>query len=121
SIFLFPFVHSTEFYLLSLHDALPILALSSFALSIANIAKIKFHGDNVTLHNAFDISQFSTTGLFTAILFGSLGFFIYYACYKARIMLHVTSNLPHAEQAAFDSLLPAMIAIFGVGGINYLF
>ena len=97
------------------------VALSSFALSIANIAKIKFHGDNVTLHNAFDISQFSTTGLFTAILFGSLGFFIYYACYKARIMLHVTSNLPHAEQAAFDSLLPAMIAIFGVGGINYLF
>lgn len=101
--------------------AASIVALSSFALSIANIAKIKFHGDNVTLHNAFDISQFSTTGLFTAILFGSLGFFIYYACYKARIMLHVTSNLPHAEQAAFDSLLPAMIAIFGVGGINYLF
>lgn len=33
----------------------------------------------------------------------------------------MTSNLPHAEQAAFDSLLPAMIAIFGVGGINYLF
>lgn len=101
--------------------AASIVALSSFALSIANIAKIKFHGDNVTLHNAFDISQFSTTGLFTAILFGSLGFFIYYACYKARIILHVTSNLPHAEQAAFDSLLPAMIAIFGVGGINYLF
>lgn len=91
--------------------AAAIVSLSSFALSIANVAKIKFHGDNVTLHNAFDISQFSTTGLFTAILFGSLGFAIYYACYKARIMLHVTSNLPHAEQAAFDSLLPAMIAI----------
>ncbi|WP_297950196.1 PTS transporter subunit EIIC [uncultured Lactobacillus sp.] len=101
--------------------AAAIVSLSSFALSIANVAKIKFHGDNVTLHNAFDISQFSTTGLFTAILFGSLGFAIYYACYKARIMLHVTSNLPHAEQAAFDSLLPAMIAIFGVSGVNYLF
>lgn len=101
--------------------AAAIVSLSSFALSIANMAKIKFHGDSVTLHNAFDISQFSTTGLFTAILFGSLGFAIYYACYKARIMLHVTSNLPHAEQAAFDSLLPAMIAIFGVSGGNYLF
>lgn len=101
--------------------AASIVSLSSFALSIANVAKIRFHGDSVTLHNAFDISQFSTTGLFTAILFGSLGFAIYYVCYKARIILHVTSNLPHAEQAAFDSLLPAMIAIFGVGGINYLF
>ena len=36
-------------------------------------------------------------------------------------MLHLSANMPHAEQAAFDSLIPAMIAIFGVGGVNYLF
>lgn len=101
--------------------AAAIVSLSSFALSIANVAKIKFHGDNIAVQNAFDISQFSTTGLFTAILFGSIGFAIYLACYKGRIMLHIHANLPHAEQAAFDSMLPAMIAIFSVGGINYLF
>lgn len=101
--------------------AAALVSLSSFALSIASVAKIKFHGDSVTIKNAFDISQFSTTGLFTAILFGSIGFAIYLACYKARIMLHLSANMPHAEQAAFDSLIPAMIAIFGVGGINYLF
>lgn len=101
--------------------AAAIVSLSSFSLSIANYAKIRFHGESVVVKNAFDISQFSTTGLFTAILFGSIGFLIYYACYKARFMLHLSTNMPHAEQAAFDSLIPAMVAIFSVGGINYLF
>ena len=101
--------------------AAAIVSLSSFALSIASFAKIKFHGDSILIRDAFDISQFSTTGLFTAILFGSAGFFIYWACYKARIMIHLSANLPHAEQAAFDSMIPAIIAIFSVGGINYVF
>ena len=101
--------------------AAAIVSLSSFSLSIANYAKIRFHGESVVVKNAFDISQFSTTGLFTAILFGSIGFLIYYACYKARFMLHLSTNVPHAEQAAFDSLIPAMVAVFSVGGINYLF
>ena len=101
--------------------AAAIVSLPSFALSIASYAQIHFHGNNVLIKNAFDISQFSTTGLFTAILFGSIGFAIYYACFKARIMIHISTNMPHAEQAAFDSLIPAMVAIFSVGGINYLF
>lgn len=101
--------------------AAAIVSLSSFALSIANSVKIKVHGSNILIKNAFDIRQFSTTGLFTAILFGSIGFLIYWACYKARIMIHLSVNMPHAEQAAFDSMIPAMIAIFGVGGINYVF
>lgn len=101
--------------------AAAIVSLSSFSLSIANYAKIRFHGESVVVKNAFDISQFSTTGLFTAILFGSIGFLIYYVCYKARFMLHLSTNMPHAEQAAFDSLIPAMVAVFSVGGINYLF
>ena len=101
--------------------AAAIVSLSSFSLSIANYAKVRFHGESVVIKSAFDISQFSTTGLFTAILFGSLGFAIYYACYKARFMLHLSTNLPHAEKAAFDSLIPAMVSIFSIGGINYLF
>ncbi len=101
--------------------AAAIVSLSSFSLSIANYAKVRFHGESVVIKSAFDISQFSTTGLFTAILFGSLGFAIYYACYKARFMLHLSTNLPHAEQATFDSLIPAMVSIFSIGGINYLF
>ena len=101
--------------------AAAIVSLSSFSLSIANYAKIRSHGERAVAKNAPDISQFSTTGLFTAILFGSIGFLIYYACYKARFMLHLSTNMPHAEQAAFDSLIPAMVAVFSVGGINYLF
>ena len=98
-----------------------IISLSSFMISVANYAQIKLHGENVTVKQAFCIEQFSTTGIFTAILFGSLGFGIYVLCYKARIMIHLQANLPHAEQAAFDSLIPGILAIFGVGAINYLF
>lgn len=98
-----------------------ITSLSSFMISVANYAQIKLHGENVTVKQAFGIEQFSTTGIFTAILFGSLGFGIYVLCYKARIMIHLQANLPHAEQAAFDSLIPGILAIFGVGAINYLF
>ena len=98
-----------------------IISLSSFMISVANYAQIKLHGENVTVKQAFGIEQFSTTGIFTAILFGSLGFGIYVLCYKARIMIHLQANLPHAEQAAFDSLIPGILAIFGVGAINYLF
>lgn len=98
-----------------------ITSLSSFMISVANYAQIKLHGENVTVKQAFGIEQFSTTGIFTAILFGSLGFGIYVLCYKARIMIHLQANLPHAEQAAFDSLIPGILAIFGVGVINYLF
>lgn len=98
-----------------------ITSLSSFMISVANYAQIKLHGETVTVKQAFGIEQFSTTGIFTAILFGSLGFGIYVLCYKARIMIHLQANLPHAEQAAFDSLIPGILAIFGVGAINYLF
>ena len=90
-------------------------------MSVANFAQIKLHGSNVTIRQAFDISQFSTTGIFTAILFGSGGFAVYLICYKARIMIHLNTNMPHAEQVAFDSLLPGIISLFCIGTINYMF
>lgn len=98
-----------------------IVALSSFMISVANYAKIKLHGINVTVNDAFGIQQFSSTGIFTAILFGSIGFFIYLLFYKGRITLRLNASMPHAEQAAFDSLLPGIFAIFIVGAINYIF
>lgn len=98
-----------------------IISLASFMMSVANFAQLRIHGENITIKNAFDISQFSTSGIFTAILFSSIGFAIYAFCYKTRIMLQLNANLPHAEQAAFESLLPGIIALFGVGGINYIF
>lgn len=98
-----------------------IVSLASFTMSVASFMKLKLNGDNLVVHNAFDITQFSTMGIFTAILFGSLGMLIYVICYKARITLKLSTNMPHAEQAAFDSLIPGIIAIFTVGAINYVF
>ena len=50
------------------------IALVSFVMSITNIVKLKITTeDTVIFKNAVDITQFSTSGLFTAILFGALG------------------------------------------------
>lgn len=98
-----------------------IISLAAFMMSIANFVVLRNNHRVLTIRNAFDISQFSSTGIFTAILFGSLGFAVYALCYKARLMIHLNANLPHAEQAAFDSLVPGIIAIFSVGALNYLF
>lgn len=98
-----------------------IISVASFMMSVANVVKVDVAGKSLLAKNAFDISQFSTSGIFTAILFGSLGFAVYALCYKGRIMLHLQANYPHAEMVALDSLLPGIIAIFTVGSINYLF
>lgn len=99
----------------------PIISLASFTMSVSSFMKLKLKGDNLVVKNAFDINQFSTMGIFTAILFGSLGMAIYILCYKARLTLKLSTNMPHAEQVAFESLIPGMIAIFAVGAINYIF
>lgn len=98
-----------------------IVSLSSFAMSIANLTQLSVNGKVIPVHQAFNISQFSTTGIFTAILFGSLGVAIFAGCFKARLTLHISTTLPQAEQQAFDSLIPVIIAIFLVGAINYAF
>ena len=98
-----------------------IVSLSSLAMSIANLTKYHIGGKMVLLHHSFDISQFSTTGIFTAILFGTIGVSIFALCVKARFKLNLTTTLPYAEQMALDSLIPAIIAIFCVGMINFAF
>ncbi len=98
-----------------------IVSLSSLAMSIANLTKLKIDGKMVSLRHSFDISQFSTTGIFTAILFGTIGVSIFALCVKARLKLNLSATLPYAEQMALDSLIPAIIAIFGVGMINFVF
>lgn len=98
-----------------------IVSLSSLAMSIANLTKYHIGGKMVLLHHSFDISQFSTTGIFTAILFGTIGVSIFALCVKARFKLNLTTTLPYAEQMALDSLIPAIIAIFCVGMINFVF
>lgn len=98
-----------------------IVSLSSLAMSIANLTKFKVSGKIVSIHHAFNIEQFSTTGIFTAILFGTIGVSIFALCLKARLKFTLSASLPYAEQMALDSLVPAIIAIFCVGMINFVF
>lgn len=98
-----------------------LVALASFMMSIANFVQMHWHHRLLTFRNSFDINQFSTTGVFTAIIFGSFGFALYLLAYRAHFRLNLRTSLPAAEQAAFDSLIPGIIAIFIVGVLNYLF
>lgn len=99
-----------------------IVSLASFASSIANLVTIRNSGKIINVEHAFDTSQMSTTGLFAAILFGAIGVSLFILAVKLRISLHLgTTNMPRAQQAAFEALIPSIIAIFVVAGINYLF
>ncbi|WP_297819411.1 PTS sugar transporter subunit IIC [uncultured Lactobacillus sp.] len=98
-----------------------IASLVSFTMSISDIVKIKMKMDAASLKNAVDINQFSTSGLFTAIIFGGIGSAIFIILYRMRFTLKVDATMPHAEWVAFSTLIPMMIAIFGVGVINWFF
>lgn len=98
-----------------------VISLAAFATSIANVAVVRQAGKNIIVPNAFATSQLATTGLFTAIIFGGLGVSIYIICVKLRLVFRVATNVPAARQAAFEALIPGMIAIFVVGSINFLF
>lgn len=98
-----------------------IVAVGSFGMSIANVDKIHIDGATIDIRNAFNLNQFSTTGLFTAIVFGAIGVAIYLLVFKARLTIRLNSNMPHAERAAFVSLIPEIVALSLVGAINYVF
>jgi PTS system cellobiose-specific IIC component len=97
------------------------VAVASFAMSIANLAKVKLNGKTVTVKHVFNISQLSTTGLFTAILFGGLGTLIFILAWKGQLQIRFRSQLPAAEYNAFASLPGALLAVSGIGLVNYLF
>ena len=98
-----------------------VASLVAFAMSISDSVKLRIDGDVVDIKNAFDIKQFSTMGLFTAIIFGCIGTALFITFYKARIRLKVDSSMPHAEWVAFSTLIPILLSIFIVGFVNYAF
>lgn len=98
-----------------------IISLVSFTMSITSMVDIKANSDITTLKNSVDINQFSTSGLFTAIIFGCVGTAIFILLYHARITLKVDATIPHAEWVAFSTLIPFLISVFFAAIVNYLF
>ncbi|KRL63830.1 PTS sugar transporter subunit IIC [Lactobacillus psittaci] len=98
-----------------------IVALGSFCMSIANLVKVKIGNEQVVLHHVFNTSQLSSTGLFTGLIFGGLGAALYVLFYKGHLTLRFSNQIPHAEEAAFVSLIPVLLSLSIVGTVNYLF
>lgn len=117
-----------------------LISVASFVMSIANIANVKLdhslpqasqsllssakiilRGKTMYIRDVFAIDQLSTTGLITAIIFGALGVIIYIMMTKARLVINLGGQMPQASTVAFAAIIPAMVALFIVGSINYLF
>lgn len=117
-----------------------LVAVSSFLMSIANVfqikltkslpaatsnmladAKLVLNDKTLAIHDVISIEQLSTTGLITAIVFGGIGVAIFIVLLKARVALNFREPMPRASAIAFEALIPAVIALFCVAGINYLF
>lgn len=117
-----------------------LIAVASFVMSIANVANVKLDqslpqasqnllsgakiilkGKTMYIRDVFAIDQLSTTGLITAIIFGALGAIIYIMMTKARLVINLTGQMPQASTIAFAAIIPALVALFTVGSINYLF
>lgn len=117
-----------------------LISVASFIMSIANVANVKLKhplpsssisiladakivvsGKTVLIKDVFAIDQLSTTGLVTAMIFGALGVAIYIILVKAHFTIQIRDQIPQASRVAFAAILPAMVAIFSVAGVNYLF
>ena len=98
----------------------PVVAIDNIIWE-GTFALFAVDGDVVDIKNAFDIKQFSTMGLFTAIIFGCIGTALFIVFYKARIRLKVDTSMPHAEWVAFSTLIPILLSVFIVGFVNYAF
>lgn len=117
-----------------------LISIASFVMSITNVSNIKLSqplpssatkilGDaqiivqdkTIQISNVFAIDQLSTTGLLTAMIFGAIGVAIYIMMINAKLTIRLKEEMPKASKIAFEAIIPAMVAIFVVGGINFLF
>ena len=96
-------------------------SVCAFLMSIANYAYLFKDHQKIKLDQAFNIKQLSTTGMFTALLFGGLGVSLYVLFIKARISLHISASMPPEQVVAFETAIPVMLSLFVIGGLNYLF
>lgn len=125
AIFAIYFALSWGYHLAKTYEVNPlagaIVALGSFVMSVSDVIKLDYQGKQIDVKNVVDIKQFSTMGLFTAIIFGFIGMGVFILASRARVTLKVNPTLPHAEWVAFTTLLPILCAIFIVAAINCAF
>ena len=64
---------------------------------------------------------FGAYGFFTVMLMGAIAATIYIWLMKKHITIKMPDSVPPAVANAFTRIVPAAVALYGVGIINYLF
>lgn len=111
-------------YLMSVSSAVVLnlpKALPAKAVKIITDAGGVTDGRTITTGGIFQMGQLGATGLFTAMLFGGLATVIYIRLMKANIIIKMPDTVPPAVSKAFAAIIPATVAFYVVGIINYLF
>ncbi|RXT58812.1 PTS sugar transporter subunit IIC [Lacticaseibacillus chiayiensis] len=79
-------------------------------------------GKDVSMWGFFNFSKFfGAYGFFTVMLMGAIAATIYIWLMKKNITIKMPDSVPPAVAKAFTGIVPAAVALYGVGIINYLF
>ncbi len=61
------------------------------------------------------------SGLFTAMIFGFISVIIFAILIKKKIIIRMPDSVPPAVARAFAAIIPALVSLYVVGVINYIF
>ena len=79
-------------------------------------------GKDVSMWGFFNFGKFfGAYGFFTVMLMGAIAATIYIWLMKKHITIKMPDSVPPAVANAFTGIVPAAVALYGVGIINYLF
>ena len=79
-------------------------------------------GKDVSMWGFFNFGKFfGASGFFTVMLMGAIAATIYIWLMKKHITIKMPDSVPPAVANAFTGIVPAAVALYAVGIINYLF
>ncbi|HAK1620428.1 TPA: PTS sugar transporter subunit IIC [Listeria monocytogenes] len=92
------------------------IAASNANFDVATLPK-EFAG----IYGFFSLSQVNGTGLFTAMIFGFISTIIYAKLMRRNIIIKMPDSVPPAVSKAFAAIIPALVALYVVGIIDWAF
>lgn len=103
-----------------------LVAFSSFIITLPQVATfdaaIEGIADpvSVTGWGFLNVNYLNTGGLFTALVIGMIATIIYAKLMNANIVIKLPDEVPPAVSRAFTAIIPALVALYVVGGASYL-
>lgn len=94
---------------------------AAIAASNANFDVNTLPKEFAGIYGFFSLSQVNGTGLFTAMIFGFISTIIYAKLMRRNIIIKMPDSVPPAVSKAFAAIIPALVALYVVGIIDWAF